>query len=180
MQNIRIQRFSPAVAGFDGTLEPDDRSWIVFVASDGGAVFYRRQLVELLDGSQKETYADVELPGLVLVDGQGVPPPVAFPEMEHPGPLDFTVVPAHEPMMDAVSPADHARERELHPNARAGFEARLNARSIAAWGATEHEAIRSLLNYVAQLCTAGALDHTGRPMHGHCARRYAAVFGRGA
>lgn len=45
-----------------------------------------------------------------------------------------------------------------------GFVALLGQRDIAAVGATEHEAITGLLNYVAELCASGQLDETGEPL----------------
>ena len=161
MQNVRISRYATPAAGFAGTVSPEDGSWIVFVATDGEALFYRRTEASDLEGGTRSTYVDVELPGLALPDTGRLPTPeqIGFPAHEHPGPLDYEVAPGTDP-----------------ESGRAGFYARLNARAIMAWGETEHAAIRALLNYVAHLCTAGCLDHTGRPMQSN-PRRYRAVFG---
>ena len=80
--------------------------------------------------------------------------------------------------MDALDPAVHAQEDERFPNRRDGFLAMLNCRNVGSWGVTEHEAIKNLLNYVAKLCVAGCLDHTGKPMVTRGSdRRYKAAFG---
>ena len=99
----------------------------------------------------------------MLVDPLPVQEP---PKPGAPRSLDFTVVPTDG--CDVPSESGQAIP---------GFWARLNARDIACFGETEHLALKNLLNYVAELCTAGCLDHTGRPMPGHLKRRYDAVFG---
>lgn len=181
MQNIHISRYAdPIAVGFQGTVSPEDRSWIVFVANDGEATLWRRTSPHLPNppstGDTDTTYVDVELPtASTIKDGQ-FPQPV-FEGRLGAGPLDFTLTPAKEPFGDALTPADHQREAEAHPEARSGFYATLNCRAISCWGETEHEAIRGLLNTVAQLCTAGSLDHTGAPMTGS-KRRYEAVYGK--
>lgn len=39
--NLTIRHYSdPQSVGFLGTIEPEDKSWIVFVALDGSAVFF--------------------------------------------------------------------------------------------------------------------------------------------
>jgi len=44
MKNITIGRYSnPENVGWLGWLEPDDRSWIVFVALDGTPTFYGKR-----------------------------------------------------------------------------------------------------------------------------------------
>jgi hypothetical protein len=41
MANITVGRYEdPASVGYQGWIEPDDRSWIAFVASDGGPVVF--------------------------------------------------------------------------------------------------------------------------------------------
>jgi len=41
MGNITVGRYSdPDSAGYQGWLEPEDKSWIAFVASDGKPVFF--------------------------------------------------------------------------------------------------------------------------------------------
>lgn len=178
MKNVRISRFISPVNGCAGTIAPEDGAWVVVVDTAGDAVFLRRsEVTDLNSGDTEALYVDVELPGVVAT-----PEEVragALPELpklkEWPGPIDYTVEPAIEPMMDALSPADHAREQALGP--RPGFMAMLNVRNVGAWGETEHEAVRALLNIVAQLCVAGSLDHTGRPMRATSRRRREAVFG---
>ena len=41
MANITVGRYEdPASVGYQGWIEPDDRSWIAFVASDGSPVVF--------------------------------------------------------------------------------------------------------------------------------------------
>jgi hypothetical protein len=41
MGNITVTRYpKPADVGWQGYLEPDDRSWIAFIALDGKPVFF--------------------------------------------------------------------------------------------------------------------------------------------
>ena len=40
MDKITIKRYDPSVAGYQGTIEPEDRSWIVYVGIDGVPLFY--------------------------------------------------------------------------------------------------------------------------------------------
>lgn len=180
MQNIHIQRYSGSPA-WQGSIAPEDRSWIVFIDKDGEATFWRRVPADRNPRSIDEdlskiehTYVDAELPS-VLCDGDA--PPLPMPTHGPHDALDFTIIPnAREPFGDALSREDHEREAAAHPDARIGFYAALNVRSIMCWGETEHEAVRGLLNYVARLCTAGSLDHTGQPVLGN-PRRYKAVWG---
>lgn len=165
--NINVRRYAEGgPAGWEGTVEPDDGSWIVLLPTDGGAaLFYRRAKLELLDGQTEHHYYDVELPGTaadaVRPDplAQVKPPelPCSWPASEYA--IDYTVEPG--PGVDNEP----------------GFHARLSAREIGCWAPTEHEAIQGLLNYAIRLAVAGALDHTGKPMRHISSRRYDAVFG---
>jgi len=41
MGNITVSRYDhPAEVGYQGWIEPDDRSWIAFIASDGSPVMF--------------------------------------------------------------------------------------------------------------------------------------------
>ena len=40
MQNILVERYEHNTVGYQGWIEPEDRSWIVFVADDGTPVFF--------------------------------------------------------------------------------------------------------------------------------------------
>jgi hypothetical protein len=42
MQNINVRRYEnpEAVGGWAGWIEPDDRSWIAFIKTNGSAVFF--------------------------------------------------------------------------------------------------------------------------------------------
>lgn len=45
MQNIHVKRYQNAPMGYAGTIEPEDRSWCLFVPSDGEPqLFVRREL----------------------------------------------------------------------------------------------------------------------------------------
>lgn len=47
MQNISIQRYAPdAGHGFSGCIEPEDRSWILFLRDDGEPVFFAKRDAE--------------------------------------------------------------------------------------------------------------------------------------
>ena len=164
MQNIHVKRYqTPGI--WSGAIEPEDRSWIVFIATDGEASFWRECEATTLDGKTEHAYIDAELPGgHIAVDngGHDVPPLVSdgmLPRPQELNPLDFTV--------DSL----------CDPGGVPVYMASLSHRQVSCEGQTEHEAIRNLLNYVAQLCTAGCLDHTGRAMRGPSTRRYRAVFG---
>lgn len=166
-QHIHINRYPDprAVGGWELTVTPEDGSFVLFVPTEGDALLYRRVATKTENGQTDNVYADVELPfslpqqQIHPMDG---PPPVPKVEDGRPwNPLDFTIAPI-----------------ELEDGTM-GFTAMLNCRAVAADGATEHEAIRNLMNYVAQLCTAGALDHTGEPrlVNPSSQRRYESVFG---
>ena len=127
--------------GFAGQVEADDRSWIVFVDDNGEPSLWRRVEITTGEGKVEHAYADVEQ---VCAITTGLPEPEQSAESA----LDYEVT-----EIEGV------------------FEARLNARHIVAIGATEHEAVARLINYVAQLCTAGSLDHTGRPAVSNSRRR---------
>lgn len=159
MQNIHVKRYSNQGL-WAGTVEPEDRGWVVFIAADGEATFWRR--IEVVEdgnpsGKTEHVYIDAELPrgvARVLEDGAVgpmLPTPEPTPDV---GPLDYTV----------------------HKQEDGSWAALLNARSVGCNGADEHEAIRNLMNYVAQLCVAGCMDHTGAPVVGANPRRYKAVW----
>lgn len=162
LQPIHVRRYhAPENIGYLGTVEPDDRSWVVFIRNDGEATLWRRVEVRSLDGKADHAYLDVELP-CATVEGHPLhpkalePPPKAWP-----GPIDYTV-------------SQQTEDADGVP--KGTFTAWLNARQIGCTGATEHEAIRNLMNYVAQLCVAGSMDHTGRPVPATNRRRYKAVW----
>lgn len=175
MQDIVVRRYpNPTEIGWAGWIEPRDLAWIAFIDLQGRPVFYLHRDPEtgaiLPDDPAERDRALAQIRG-GLADGfpggpSRKPPPMpgwSPMDLSGPGALDYRVVPEPEPMMDALDAADHAREQERFPNRRSGFTAYLNARSIGCWGETEHAAVQSLLNYVARLCVAGHLDHTGRP-----------------
>jgi hypothetical protein len=66
MQNIHVRRYKDAHA-FQGSIEPEDRSWIVFIDKEGHATFWRRGERELPVGLENmgevisnEVWYDVE------------------------------------------------------------------------------------------------------------------------
>ena len=65
MQNIHVKRYSnPEAVGFQGSIEPEDRSWIVFIRNDGETSFWRRTEAEASVGRTDSRYANVEaVPG---------------------------------------------------------------------------------------------------------------------
>lgn len=40
MQNIEVHRYPQPTAGYVGYLEPEDKSWIAFIDTDGRPKFY--------------------------------------------------------------------------------------------------------------------------------------------
>lgn len=47
MQNIHVRRYqTPSPGGFQGSVEPEDRSWVIFIDKDGHATFWRRGQIE--------------------------------------------------------------------------------------------------------------------------------------
>jgi len=55
MQAIHVKRYAtPGV--WAGTIEPEDRNWIVFVASDGAASFWRRTSAAIECGAHAASY----------------------------------------------------------------------------------------------------------------------------
>ena len=66
MQNIHVRRYKDAHA-FQGSIEPEDRSWVVFIDKDGHATFWRRGELELPVGPENcgevisnEVFYDIE------------------------------------------------------------------------------------------------------------------------
>lgn len=170
MKNIHVRRFSTAES-WQGVIEPEDRTWVVLIDDKGEATFWRQCKADAFElppevGTAREFYIDVELPGGRLLVDDAVPVQEP-PQPGQPRSLDFTLVPTD----GSDVPVDEGK------GPLAGYWAHLNARHVSCFGETEHLAMRNLLNYVAELCTAGCLDHTGRPMPGHLQRRYNAVFG---
>lgn len=169
MNNIHVRRFATSEA-WQGLIEPEDRSWFVLIDDKGEATFWRQCPApdELGPdvGATQQFYIDAELPGGRLFVDEPIPVQEP-PKPGEPRSLDFTLAPTNGE--DVPTPEGQ--------RASPGFWAHLNARQVSCFGETEHLAMKNLLNYVAELCTAGCLDHTGRPMPGHLARRYNAVFG---
>lgn len=183
MQNIHVSRYQN-IAGYLGSIAPEDRSWIVFVDKDGEATFWRRFQAETEDGKTVHCYADAELPtGLFVREEEGGAieggTPTGTEKSLERDSLTFKVFPAHEL---GQHNAHHTRregdEGRFDKNPEDGFLAMLDQRKIACWGKTEHEATTSLINYVVRLCVAGCLDDTGSSKPGGNPRRYRAAFGK--
>jgi hypothetical protein len=161
-QHVHVQRF-PVTAALSQIVAPRNRSWVVQVGHDGEAVFFRRvpnpETPEPIGGypdGVEHVYVDAELPSVAVSDASVQPQDEAIRSAELVAPIDFDVFQGPEGQWEG---------------AKQGFWARLNVRSIIYWGETEHEAVRALVNGVAKLCTAGSLDHTGRPVMGNPRRR---------
>lgn len=69
MQNIHVRRYKqPTPGGFQGSIEPEDRSWVIFIDKDGHATFWRKGELELPEGDvvnmgeiiSREVWYDVE------------------------------------------------------------------------------------------------------------------------
>lgn len=67
MQNIHVSRYTDASAGWQGSIEPEDRSWVVFVKEDGSPQLWFR--VETVDGDGKRDHAYMDAETLSSVDG---------------------------------------------------------------------------------------------------------------
>ena len=48
MQNIHVRRYKDAHQ-FQGSVEPEDRSWCIFIDKNGHATFWRRGELEITD-----------------------------------------------------------------------------------------------------------------------------------
>jgi hypothetical protein len=63
MQNIHVKRYDDPTGaiGYLGTVEPEDRAWILFIAADGTPSLWRRvQFSEPGVEPVEHAYADVE------------------------------------------------------------------------------------------------------------------------
>ena len=56
MQNIHVNRYQQPAAGFDGTIEPEDRSWILWVAVDGTPSLWVAKETNDDDGTTRRVY----------------------------------------------------------------------------------------------------------------------------
>jgi hypothetical protein len=63
MQNIHVKRFTPEPGCYHGSVEPEDRSWLLLLRDDGVPVLMKRVAFEDDDGTTKHGYLDVELSG---------------------------------------------------------------------------------------------------------------------
>jgi hypothetical protein len=147
MQNIHVKRYNSCQHMGQGTISPEDDSWLVAIDGDGVPHFYRRVVFETSAGKTESTYADVEVtPTESSLLG-------AKPELKDE--LDFRIV------VDGHAPDFSKPQAVLPDNSPDGYVAYLNSRRVGTVGDTPHEALRGLMNYVAKMCAAGVLDHTG-------------------
>jgi len=173
-QNIHVKRYSDPSAGWALSIEPEDRSFVVFVPNEGDALFYRRVEFETGDGKLEHGYADVELPGSIPMQHIQAPELPRADTKTWPFPIDFSVEPVSPEGLDDLT----EEQQQFSPSRQVpGFWAALNCRSIKCWGRTEHEAVQALMNFAISLAVAGSLDHTGKPIRHVSKRRYDAVFG---
>ncbi len=58
MQNIHVKRYShPSKVGYAGSIEPEDRSWILFIPDDGSVPqLWQQGEVEVKDGQTMSGY----------------------------------------------------------------------------------------------------------------------------
>jgi hypothetical protein len=65
MQNIHVKRYeSSQGTGYQGCIEPEDRSWIVFIDNAGAPALWRRVEVRDTDGKTEHAYAPTEAAAL--------------------------------------------------------------------------------------------------------------------
>lgn len=70
MQNIHVRRYKDA-HNFQGSIEPDDRSWIIFIDKDGHATFWRRAQIAP-DPKDVEQYGAENVEHTVMYDVEDV------------------------------------------------------------------------------------------------------------
>lgn len=56
MQQIHVKRYESTAAGYAGTIEPEDRSWVLFIANDGTPSLYIGVTSESEDGKTEHGY----------------------------------------------------------------------------------------------------------------------------
>lgn len=69
MQNIHVKRYEAPTAGYLGSIEPEDRSWIVFVAADGTPSLWERAECVDENGATVSGYAPA-IPKCLLPAGE--------------------------------------------------------------------------------------------------------------
>jgi hypothetical protein len=64
MQNIHVRRYeTPNQVHYQGWIEPEDRSWILFIEKDGTPQLYLEVEVEEEEGKTVRGYVPAELTG---------------------------------------------------------------------------------------------------------------------
>lgn len=61
MQQILVKRYAEPAAGYLGSVEPEDRSWILFLHQEGPELWERTE-EKAEDGSVTETYQRQQYP----------------------------------------------------------------------------------------------------------------------
>lgn len=56
MQSIKVKRYKSPAVGFSGSIEPEDRSWVLFIASDGIPSLFRLAGSVDIDGVTEDAY----------------------------------------------------------------------------------------------------------------------------
>lgn len=59
MQNIHVKRYQDLSTGYQGSIEPADRSWILFIKEDGSPSLWVEATTEDDDGQTLHGYACV-------------------------------------------------------------------------------------------------------------------------
>lgn len=63
MQNIHIKRYEPTQGtGFQGCIEPEDRSWVVFLDAAGRPTLWHRVEGTGSEGKVEHAYAPSDVP----------------------------------------------------------------------------------------------------------------------
>jgi hypothetical protein len=88
MQNIHVRRYKDA-HNFQGSVEPEDRSWIVFIDKDGHATFWRKGELDVPVGLENvgecisnEVWYDVENSAMTEADLAMLPSEAEAPAAE--------------------------------------------------------------------------------------------------
>ena len=69
MQKIHVKRYESPTVGFAGSIEPEDRSWVLFIAKDGAPSLFRLAGTTEIDGKTEDAYLPAGDP-LFAKDGE--------------------------------------------------------------------------------------------------------------
>lgn len=161
MQNIHVNRYQ-SPNSYQGCIEPEDRSWIVFVRNDGLATFWRRTEITVqsespgVSASTQHVYCDAEVP-LLRTDGDCLPPIETKdrPSAGAAAPLDYTIHPAEGGFKCSAQCAQ--RLRVWRDRARCSARAaELRRRAVHCWGTRPHRCPMCRQSAQARVCLAVA------------------------